>query len=251
MAKRNIGGRRASNPTPQTNTQNNTQSNVTVNAPIGKYVAMTDAMAQTLRDNVDDRYTSDVKDAIKLYISKTTDSQGYSYSQNLNYKLENNMTMNATEKFIDKFIQQGMHPIGNDVVLTRACHDDMLKDLGIKDYSKMTEAQLKQALIGGVYTTKSYDSFSYDDNRNPFLTGQQSGGREVIIKAKTSAKTPVVFGAKSQSEIIVNKATDRKITNVYFSGKIATPRGRSSKPQIVIEVEIEEVYYGENKKRLR
>lgn len=237
MAKSNRGGRRANTATQQTNTASNTTS-TTVNAPIGKYVAMTDTMAQTLRDNVDDRYTSDVKDAIKLYISKTTDSQGYSYSQNLNYKLENNMTMNATEKFIDKYMQQGMHPIGNDVVLTRACHDDFLKDLGIKDYSKMTETQLKQALIGGTYTTKSYDSFSYDDNKNPFLTGPQSGGREVIIKAKTSAKTPVVFGAKSQSEIIVHKGTDRKITNVYFSGKTATPRGRGSKPQIIVEVEI-------------
>jgi hypothetical protein len=237
MAKSNRGGRRANTATQQTNTANNT-TNTTVNAPIGKYIVMTDAMAQTLRDDVDDRYTSDVRDAIKNYISKATDSKGFSMSQNLNYHLDNNTKLDATEKFIDKYIQQGMHPIGNDVVLTRACHDNCLQDLGIKDYSKMTEAQLKQALVGGTYTTKSYDSFSYDDNKNPFLTGPNAGGREVIIKAKVSAKTPIVFGAKSQSEIIVNKGTDRKITNVYFNGKTATPRGRGSLPQVVIEVEI-------------
>ena len=226
MAKSNRGGRRAGNITQSTPTSTRTYTN------------MTDAMAQQVRDDVDDRYTSDVKDAIKQYISKATDSNGYSFSQNLNYKLDNNLPLNATEKFMDKYIQQGMHDLGHDVNLTRACHDDILKDLGISDYSKMTESQLKQALVGGIYKTTAYNSFSYDESKNPFLTGPQSGGREIIIKAKARSDTKVVFGAKSQAEIVTNKGTQQKITNVYFSGKTATPRGKSSRPQLVIEVEM-------------
>ena len=232
MAKSNRGGRRNSGPS---TTIIGTTQNV---ASSGKYGVMDDAMAQQVRDNVDDRYTSDVKDAIKLYISKTTDSQGYSYSQNMNYKIDNNLPMNATEKFIDKYMQQGMHDLGNDVVLTRACHDDILKDIGIKDYSKLDAQTLQNKLVGLEYQTKAYNSFSYDDSKNPFLTGPQAGGREVIIKAKAGKNTKVVFGAKSQSEIITNKGTKYKITNVYYSGKTATPRNGASKPQIVIEVEV-------------
>ena len=231
MAKSNRGGRRA-------NVSTQPAQTTPTSSGTARFVKMSDAMAQQVRDDVDDRYTSDVKDAIKLYISKVTDANGYSYSQNLNYKLENGTKLNATEKFIDKYMKDGMHDLGHNVTLTRACHDDMLKDLGISDYSKMSEAQLKQALVGGTYNTKSYDSFSYDETKNPFLTGPQSGGREVIIKAKAPKTTQVVFGAKSQSEIIVNKGTQRKITNVYFNGKTATPRGRGSKPQLVVEVEI-------------
>ena len=232
MAKNNRGGRNKNIPA-QTPTQNTTTTSTT-----RSYKTMTDTMAQQVRNEVDDRYTSDVRDAIKLYISKATDSQGYSMSQNLNYKLDNGIKLNASEKFIDKYMQQGMHPIGNDVVLTRACHDDILKDLGIKDYTKMSDAQLQKALVGGVYTTKSYNSFSYDDSKNPFLTGSQSGGREVIIKASTPSTAKVVFGAKSQSEIITDKGTQYKINKVYYNGKTATPRNGASKPQLVIEVEV-------------
>lgn len=231
MAKSNRGGRRSSASTTVIGTTQNVASS-------GKYGVMDDAMAQQVRDNVDDRYTSDVKDAIKLYISKTTDSQGYSYSQNMNYKIDNNLPMNATEKFIDKYMQQGMHDLGNDVVLTRACHDDILKDIGIKDYTKLDAQTLQNKLVGLEYQTKAYNSFSYDDSKNPFLTGSQAGGREVIIKANANKNTKVVFGAKSQSEIITNKGTKYKITNVSYTGKTATPRNGASKPQILIEVEV-------------
>lgn len=47
----------------------------------------------------------------------------------------------------------------------------------------------------------------------------------------------MVFGAKHQAEIITNKGTNYKITNVYYNGKTATPRTGSSKPVIVIEAE--------------
>ena len=230
MAKSNRGGRNKNIQQPQATTTQSTGTR--------SYRTMTDADAQQIRNDVDDRYTSDVRDAIKEYISKATDSQGYSMSQNLNYKLDNGIKLNATEKFMDKYMQQGMHDLGMNTTLTRACHDDVLKDLGIKDYSKMTEAQLNKALVGGVYTTKAYNSFSYDTSKNPFLTGPQSGGREVIIQASAPSTTKVVFGAKSQAEIITNKNTQYRIKKVSYTGKTATPRTGPSRPQILIEVEI-------------
>lgn len=231
MAKNRLGGRNK-------NIQAPTPSPAPTRTGKLSFKAMTDAEAKQIRDDVDASYTSDVRDAIKLYISKATDSQGYSMSQNLNYKLDNGLKLNASEKFIDKYMQQGMHEIGKDTILTRACHDDVLKDLGIKDYTKLSEKELNKALNGGVYTTKAYNSYSYDDSKNPFLTGSQSGGREVIIKASTPSTTKVVFGAKSQSEIITNKGTQFQIKKVYYSGKTATPRNGSPRPQVVLEVEI-------------
>lgn len=234
MAKGSRGGRRAT--TTQTISTTPTPS---VSTGTRSYGTMTDTMAQQLRDDVDDNYTSDVVDAIKLYISKKTDSAGYSYSQNLNYKLDNDMKLNTNEKFIDKNMQQGMHDLGNDVVLTRACHDDVLKSLGIQDYSKLTEQQLQSKLVGGTITSKAYMSFSYDESKNPFLTGSQSGGREVIWKVNAGKNTKVVFGAKSQAEIITNKGTQYKITNVKYTNKMATPRNSAtSKPVVIIEAEV-------------
>ncbi len=223
MAKNNRGGR--------------TKSISLTNMASGTYATMTDAIAQQIRDDVDDMYDSDVVDAIKNYISKATDSQGYSTSQSLNYKLDNGMKLNPTEQFIHDNIQKGMHNLSVDTTLTRACHDDMLKALGIKDYSKLSEAQLKAKLVGTEYKTTAYSSFGYDDSKNPFITGNNSGGREVIIKAKTGANTKVVFGAKSQGEIITNIGTQYRINNVYYSGQSATPRNGSSKPVVVLEVE--------------
>lgn len=243
MAKSSRGGRRTTASTSANVAQTTSASTTSVptSSSSGKYVAMTDTMAQQVRDDVDDKYTSDVRDAIKQYISKATDSQGRSFSQNLNYKLDNGQQLNATEKFIDKYIQQGMHPLGNDVVLKRACHSDILSDLGIKDYTKLTEAQLNQKLVGGTYTTKAYNSFAYDDSKNPFISGPNAGGREVIIISNASKDTPVVFGAKSQAEIITNKGVQHTIKRVYFSGKNASPQsgphsGRSV-PQLIIEVD--------------
>ena len=223
MAKNNRGGR--------------TKSSSISQASSGTYVQMTDAIAQQIRDEVDDRYDSDVVDAIKNYISKATDSNGFSVSQNLNYKLDNGLKLNATEQFVHDNIKNGMHDLSVDTTLTRACHDDILQKLGIKDYSKLSEAQLKAKLVGTEYETTAYSSFGYDDKKNPFISGQNSGGREVIIKAKTGKNTQVVFGAKSQGEIITNIGTQYRINDVYYSGATATPRNKGSKPVVVLEVE--------------
>ena len=198
----------------------------------------TDA-AQMIAANVDAYDDPDFNYARKLYVSDATDSSGFSFSQNLNYKLDNNLPLNANEQFMKDMLQNGVRPIGKDTLLFRAAHDDLLKQLGVSDYTKLSQAQLQQKLVGTTMQTTSYASWSYDKSKNPFLPGQPNGGgREVYMVTKANASTPMFFGAKSQAEVVTSVGTNMKISNVYFDGTYATPRLKSGKvPRIVIELE--------------
>lgn len=205
-----------------------------------KYTQFTDTDASQLRAVNAAAYDDpDFDYARKLYISAATGSNGFSFSQNLNYKLDNGLKLDANEQFMHNMLGLGMRPIGKDTVLFRAAHDDILKQLGVKDYTKMTQTQLQQKLVGTTMQTTSYTSWSYDKSKNPFLPGQpQGGGREVYIVNKAGSSTNMFFGAKKQAEIVTNIGTNLKISNVYFDGTYATPRLRKNAvPRIVIEVE--------------
>lgn len=240
MAKSNRGGRRSGSGgsisqshTPAVQTGSGSGGSIS-------YTAFTDADATQLRDDMNDMYDPDVTDAIKLYISDSNpNGDGFSHSQNLNYKLDNGMALNATEKFIDSNIQAGMHDIGKNTTLTRYCHDDILRKCGVSDYTKYSESQLKTMLVGTEFTTTAYTSYSYDTSKNPFRVGAAGGGgREVTMRTNVASTTKIVFGAKKQAEIVVNKGTKQRITDVYFDGTQATPRSKSqSVPRIVIVTE--------------
>ena len=203
------------------------------------YSKFDDADAQKLRDDMEDMYDPDVTDAIKLYISDSNpNGDGFSHSQNLNYKLDNGIPLNPTEKFIDDNIQAGMHSIGKDSTLVRYCHDDILKSAGISDYTKMTDAQLQSSLVGRTFTTTSYMSTSYDGSKNPFNpSASNGGGREVVMNINAGKSTKMVFGAKKQAEIVLNKGTQMRITGIHYDGSYATPRNSGRKPRVVIDVE--------------
>ena len=203
------------------------------------YGVFDDNDAQKLRDDMEDIYDPDVTDAIKLYISDSNpNGDGFSHSQNLNYKLDNGMPLNVNEAFIDRNIQAGMHAIGKDSELVRYCHDDILKSAGISDYTKMSDSQLQSALVGKTFTTTSYMSTSYDGKKNPFNpNASKGGGREVVMKIKAGKDTKMVFGAKAQAEIILNKGTNFKITGIKYDGSYANPRNSGRKPRIELEIE--------------
>ena len=203
------------------------------------YGVFDDNDAQKLRNDMEDIYDPDVTDAIKLYISDSNpNGDGYSHSQNLNYKLDNGMPLNPTEKFIDDNIQAGMHSIGKDSELVRYCHDDILKSAGISDYTKMSDSQLQAALVGKTFKTTSYMSTSYDGNKNPFNpSAMAGGGREVVMKINAGKDTKMVFGAKSQAEIVLNKGTNFKITGIKYDGSYATPRNSGRKPRVELVIE--------------
>ena len=204
------------------------------------YGTFDDADALKLLDDMDDIYDDpDITDAIKLYISDSNpNGDGYSHSQNLNYKLDNGMPLNPTEKFIDNHIQAGMHSIGKDSTLVRYCHDDILKAAGISDYTKMSDTQLQSALVGRTFKTTSYMSTSYDGSKSPFSpSAKAGGGREVIMNVHAGKNTKIVFGAKEQAEIVLNKGTNFKITGIKYDGSYANPRNGGRKPRIVLDIE--------------
>ena len=159
---------------------------------------------------------------------------------NKQYGLNLNQRELASMQYTDSYMAVATHSIGQDVVLQRGAHDDLLKNtFGISDYSKMSESQLKAKLVGQGFQNTSYMSTSYDVTKNPFL-GQGSavaGGREVVYNIKAGANTKMLFGAKAQTEIIIDKGTNFKITDVRYTGKTATPRGGAYKKQIVIDIE--------------
>lgn len=203
------------------------------------YNAMDDTQAQGIISANSDAYDDpDFKNAQKLYISDAdVHGDGFSYSQNLNYKLDNGIPLDVNEKYIDDNLQFGMHDIGANTTLYRACHDDILKQCGISDYTKLNDAQLQSRLVGTEFKTTSYMSTSYNAKNNPFMTGLNSGGREVYMNINAHAGAKMVFGAKAQSEIVLNKGTNMRITGIHFDGTYATPRGGRTKPRVVIDIE--------------
>lgn len=220
-------------------TLNNVGGGSSINFADLSFANMTDNdAASVIKINSDAYDDPDFNYARKLYVSDANpNGDGYSFSQNLNYKLDNNLPLDANEDYMNTMLQNGMRPIGKDTVLTRAAHDDILKQLGISDYSKLSQAQLQQRLVGTEMKTTSYMSTSYDANKNPFLTGSQAGGREVVMKINTAKNTQMFFGAKAQSEVVLNKGTNIRIKNVYYDGTTAFPRIGGAKPRIVIELE--------------
>lgn len=230
MAKGSRGGRRV---------KVTGMSNTPVASSTRNYTAFTDSDAQQLRDDMDDIYDADVTDAIKLYISDSNpNGDGFSHAQNLNYKLDNGMTLNATEKFIDDNIQAGMHNIGKDTTLVRYCHDDILQAMGIKDYTKLDDTQLQSKLVGMTLQTTAYLSTSYDGKKSPFNpSASAGGGREVVMNIKAGKDTKVVFGAKKQAEMILNKGTNMRVVGIHYDGSYATPRNKGSRPRVVLDVE--------------
>lgn len=224
-------------------------------------VNLTDKEASDLRQQQDSMYNANTTAAVKMYISDTDfDRQGHSLSQTMNYLLDNGVDLNtadlntinrqyglnltasdlASMQYTNGYMAVATHSIGKSVNLQRGAHDDLLRNtFGISDYSKMSESQLQSALVGKAFQNTSYMSTSYDLSKNPFLSSSSgvSGGREVVFNVKAGANTKILFGAQKQSEVIIDKGTNFKITNVKYTGKIATPRGRGAKNQIVIDIE--------------
>lgn len=230
MRKPNSGGRRAGTTNTTTPVAGGTIGTIS-------FTQLTDQEAQQIRDDADERYDPSVLDAIKQYISKATDAQGYSMSQNLNYKLNNDLPLNANEKYMLKYLQKGMHDIGKDTVLYRGAHEDFLQRLGVNNYQRYSEAQLKKMVVGSTFKSKSFTSASYDKSKNPFYTGPNSGGREVEIVIKAPKTSKMVFGARSQSEVIMNVGTQYKVTDIKYTGRSATPRGAGVKKVVQVEIE--------------
>lgn len=224
-------------------------------------VALTDAEANELKDKYESDFDAATQKSVDKYISNTNfDGDMHSLSQVMNHIINEggdlqtmtreevnkkyglNLTQNQFTQLqkTDANIDAAMHPIGKDVILQRGCHEGDLKRLfGIQDYTKMSEAELQEKLVGGTFKNIAVMSTSYNVSANPFLgNGPVSGGRELVYQIKAGAKTKAVFGATNQTEIILGKGQRWRVTGVHFTGKTAFPKDKGKHmPQLQIEIE--------------
>ncbi len=152
---------------------------------------------------------------IRDYTDPTTTANGKAVSQNANWALATgSRPLNAREQAMMNALDQVARPIGTETTLYRADHDDFLHRLGVGNVQRMSNAQLRQALVGKRWTNNSPESTAYDSRENPFWPqpggnrkagksrqgGSVSGNREVLIRYHTGAGTRVAFIQPSQAE---------------------------------------------------
>ena len=203
------------------------------------------------QDNRDSYYKNgNIVNAKKMYESAsakpTTDTvgntPGQSYSQDMNYRLNHDIPLDSDSKFMKKYLEKGMHPIGKDCMLVRGAHDTVVNQVlqasGIQSYQGLSQSQLSAALVGQTIKMKSFGSFGANNAKNPFIGGSQSGGREVIIYARTNSTTKVIAGAKSQAEFITAPGQQMRITKVNLTNKTAFTRKSGTKNVIELFVDM-------------
>lgn len=81
-----------------------------------------------------------------MYISNTNnDGHGHSLSQSLDYQLDNgkDISNDSSLPCTDEVMHSASHALGKDISLQRGAHDEVLKLLGVNNYSKMSESQLQ------------------------------------------------------------------------------------------------------------
>lgn len=256
MAKFRVGGRRAgATPT------------ATVGRSNAPYTDMTDQEAKDLIDEQDQMYNGTVAAAVKSYISGSNqsspaanvDGKGHSISQTMNYLLDNGEDITKTPlatinskyglsiqprwyaqmQYNAKYMSTGAHDIGKNTNLVRYAHDDMIKALGINNYEKYSDTQLTNMLKGKMLTSRSFMSTSYDAKKSPFAPNNAlGGGREVVYNIKAHNQTKILFGAKAQAEVIIDKGTTFRVTGVKYDGSTAYPKSGGAKKRIVVDIEV-------------
>lgn len=201
---------------------------------------------QVYQDNRDSYYKNgNIMNAKKMYESPNAkpNTGGYSYSQDMNHRLNAGLKLDADSKFMEKYLTQGLHPIGKDCTLVRGAHDTLvnqvLKANGFsQNYDQLSASQLKTALVGTQFQTKAFGSWGANNQTNPFIGGSNAGGREVIIYARTAGTTKVIAGARSQDEFITGIGQNAKITDVKFTGGTAFTRSGQTKKVIELFVDM-------------
>lgn len=168
------------------------------------------------------------------------DGTGFSPSQTMNYKLDTGQRLTAKEQKMLDGMEQMAAPLKHDTVLYRGAHQNVLENLGIKNYDKMTQAQLQQALVGASWDTKSLSSTSYSKSKSPFLSGPLAGGREVVMKINVAKGTKATMVNPSQAEVVIGRNSHWEVTGVRFTGARANPRtNRKAGGWPVVELEID------------
>ena len=197
----------------------------------------------------------DARTALSDYLDPNTEPGSlYNFSQNMNQAVATGQKLNPQQQYAWDSLNDSMHNLGYNVNLTRYDHggflDDRLAAAGIANgHSRMSVAQIKQALVGQAYTdprilSTSYNNFKNAADASTFTT------REVKITYKAPANTKALMpgngpgGNLGEMLIAPSSGTGNRfrIVDVKSSGAKARPKGGSksnlSLNQIEVVVEI-------------
>ncbi len=189
------------------------------------------------------------KAAANYLESKPEPGSLYSHSQNMNYMMANGQQLTGKYKQTHDGIMSAMHNLGYNVTLTRYDHAAMVNGIlqatkAGTNYEKMTQAQLKSALVGRTITEKRFLSTSYNNfQKAPQSTRQIFDSRAVKINYKVKAGTKAMMpGAGPGGDFgeIVLAPTGGKITDVRLTGQMVRRKGTQiyNQPRIEIDIEI-------------
>lgn len=246
-------------PTPPQQAQNSGPYSAAQGRTSFNFQQLTNADAQNIANIEKSVYGPSEDAARKMYISNTNfDGQGHSMSQTLNWLLGQGADIYnlnpsqyglhlssgdiASLQYMNDYMPRAMHDLGTDAILYRGGHVEDLSPFGITNLNNYSIGQLQNMLVGAELTTQNYLSTSYTIQNNPFLSSQSgsgvSGGREVVWNIKAPSGTRMMLGSRKQTEVIIDKGTQYRITGVRFTGQTATPRIGPMQNQIEIDVEI-------------
>lgn len=199
--------------------------------------------------------TASQKKAAANYLeSQTEPGSLYSHSQNMNYMMATGQALTGKYKQTHDGIMSAMHNIGYNVTLTRYDHAPMVNGLlqavgAGSNYEKMSQAQIKKALVGKTVNENKFLSTSYNNFQNaPQSTKQVFDSRAVKINYKVRANTQAMMPGKGSGgdfgEIVLaptNGTANKggKITDVRMTGQMVRRKGTQTYNQPRIEIDIE------------
>ena len=173
----------------------------------------------------------------------------YSPSQNLNTAMATGQRLTAQQQYVHDVLMDNMHNLGYNVNLQRYDHEPFINNLlgqvGLKnaDYSRMSEAQLKKALVGHTYSENRFLSTSYNDfknasNASSFKT--RAVKIEYRAKAATQALMPGDGPGGRLGEILLKPGQQMRVADVHFNGNTARQKGTQNYnlQQVTVVVEV-------------
>ena len=186
--------------------------------------------------------------ALANYLSPNAETGSlYSMSQNMNYNMAHGLKLTANQRYVRDGLMDAMHNLGENVYLYRYDHDGMVNTLlqqnGVTgNYSNLTGAQLKNALVGTVFAEDKFLSTSYNDFRhasNP--TTFTSRAVKIVYEAKAGTQALMTGNGAGGAlgEIVLAPSQQMTIKDVRYTGKKARKQGTQTYSQNQIEIVVE------------
>lgn len=175
----------------------------------------------------------------------------HSPSQDLNWAMSQGIPLSAKQQEMHDTLMGAMHNTGHNINLTRYDHADFVNGIlqanGIsKDATKMSVAQLKQALVGKEYSENKFVSGSYNNFANAPGAGSKwnkaafmerfvkisykvDAGVQSVMPGNSPKKDPISGLSNKLGEMIMAPSkpgnANYKILDVKLSGAKAHPKG--------------------------